>query len=137
MSVYENVALPLCYHQNQTFDEVGSQVNQLLDMVGISQFKDRLPGRIGRSWRPRVGLARALATKPGFLLLDNPLAGLDQEQAAWWVGFLGKLSRGHEFFRGTPVTILATTENSGSWQSSGCQFTFLREGKWTSTEVLV
>ncbi len=135
MTVYENVALPICYHQNQTFEEIEIQVSQLLELIGILHLKDRLPGRIGRGWRPRVGLARALATKPEFLLLDNPLAGLDHEQAAWWVGFLGSLAKGHEWFGGVPVTILATAEDPAPWKESGCQFTFLRDGKWMSDEL--
>ncbi len=136
MSVYENVALPLCYHQNQTFKEVEKPVRELLDLVGISQLRDRLPGRIGRNWRPRVGLARALATKPGFLLLDNPLVGLDHEQAAWWVGFLSSLAKGHAWFGGIPMTVLATAEDPVPWKESGCQFTFLRDGRWTQSEVV-
>lgn len=131
MTVRENVGLPLCYHQNRTFEEVDAQVGKLLELTGISHLKDRLPTHIGRNWRTRVGLARALATKPGFLLLDNPLAGLDHEQAAWWVAFLGDLSKGHEWTGGAPVTILATAEDSTPWKGSGCQFTFLRDGKWT------
>ncbi len=127
MTVIENVALPVCYHLNQSFEEVRSFVDPLLDWMGITHLRDQIPGRIGRGWRPRIGLARALTTKPELLLLDNPLAGLDPDQTSWWLGLLKSLVRGHAWYGGVPVTVLVTASDPAPWNGSECLFTYLHD----------
>ena len=61
-----------------------------LEAMGLGQLVDKLPGALSHGQRKLVGIARALATRPKLLLLDEPAAGLDTGES--WV--LGQRLRG-------------------------------------------
>ncbi|MBW1962581.1 MAG: ABC transporter ATP-binding protein [Deltaproteobacteria bacterium] len=76
MTVFDNIAFPLRIRKASR-SEIDERVERAMEMVGISELKDRLPSAISGGQQQRVAFARAIVYDPAVLLLDEPLSNLD------------------------------------------------------------
>lgn len=127
LTVAENVALPLCYHQNMGADEASAAIDELLAVTHLKPIADVRPHDLPQSWHKRAGLARALALRPDILLADNPLGALDARHSQWWRRFLDDLWLGHSCLGKKPLTIVVTTDDFRHWRGDRLRFALLKE----------
>jgi len=77
MTIGENVGMGLRRVAGMTEEEIRQRVEESLAVVELEGFEDRLPSEISGGQRKRVGLARGIATRPQYVLYDEPTTGLD------------------------------------------------------------
>ncbi len=77
LSVADNVGLGLHRVGGFREDQIRERVRECLHLVDLEGFEDRFPAELSGGQKKRAGLARAIATKPKYLLYDEPTTGLD------------------------------------------------------------
>jgi phospholipid/cholesterol/gamma-HCH transport system ATP-binding protein len=77
MTVAENVGLGLRRIEGMTDEQIRKRVDECLALVELEGYQQRFPAELSGGQKKRAGLARAIATKPTYVLYDEPTTGLD------------------------------------------------------------
>jgi iron(III) transport system ATP-binding protein len=76
MTVYQNIAFGLTMRKMPQ-NLINKRVDEMLELMGLAEWKTHYPSQLSGGQQQRVALARAIAIKPNVLLLDEPLSALD------------------------------------------------------------
>ena len=79
MTVFDNIAYPLKI-KKMPKEEIKKKVEEIMEVVHLSQYADRIPSQLSGGQQQRVALGRALVAEPNLLLLDEPAAGMNPEE---------------------------------------------------------
>lgn len=82
LSIGENVAMGLRKQGQLSLKEIDQRVHEVLELVDLPNVQDRFPAELSGGMRKRVGLARAIALRPKYILYDEPTTGLDPVTSA-------------------------------------------------------
>jgi len=96
MRVRQIVAEPFAIHGGFARGEIRARVAELMRQVGLDpEVLERFPHEFSGGQRQRISIARALALKPEFLVLDEPVSALDVSVGAQVINLLRDLQRTH------------------------------------------
>jgi phospholipid/cholesterol/gamma-HCH transport system ATP-binding protein len=94
LTVAENVAFPMVSRGSQQDpDEIDRRVEELLEMLEVAQFADRLPADLSTGTKRAVAIARALAEDPEVVFYDEPTTMVDPLMAAHVSDLIVKLKQ--------------------------------------------
>lgn len=85
LNVYENIVLPIQLDGGVVDTDF---VEQIIDILGLSEKVNSLPNQLSGGQQQRVAIARALATKPSIILADEPTGNLDSKTSQDVLGLL-------------------------------------------------
>ena len=123
MTVGENVAMALRKMRTMSETEIAERVKESLALVDLPDAENKLPAELSGGMRKRVGIARAIAKRPKYILYDEPTTGLDPVTSAvideLMIRMREKLG----------VTSVVITHDMRSAYSVGTRIAMLYEGK--------
>ena len=120
-TVYENIVLALRV-VGASEREIKTAVASALNQVGLSGRENSYPNQLSGGEQQRVGLARALVTKPPLIIADEPTGNLDDDTAEEIMKMLYEINR-----NGT--TIIMVTHDHNIIDNSGKRVILLEKGK--------
>jgi phospholipid/cholesterol/gamma-HCH transport system ATP-binding protein len=121
MTVAENIALGLA-KRGLDYDAIAERTAESLGVVELSGTEDKYPAELSGGMRKRVGIARAIALKPRYILYDEPTSGLDPVTSAVMDQLMVRT-------RDLGVTGLVVTHDMRSAFCVGDRIAMLHEGR--------
>lgn len=124
LTVAENVAFPLTTRAMPPSDEeIDRRVSELLEMLEVGQFADRLPADLSTGTKRAVAIARALAEDPEGILYDEPTTMVDPLMAAHISDLILKLKKRFQ------KTSIVVTHDTHLAKKLADRVIFLQEGR--------
>jgi len=124
--VFDNVALPLVIAGIHRRD-AGRRVRAALDQVGLLHKEKRIPETLSSGEQQRVGIARAIVSKPKLLIADEPTGNLDPELSL-------EVMRIFRRFNEVGVTLLIASHDIALIDQLGCRRIALENGAVRAVE---
>ncbi len=90
------------YRENEKY--IATQADEILEFLGLSHVRNELAKNLPHGYQKILGVARALATRPKLLMLDEPLGGMNPEEIEFSINAISKL-------RDRGITILVVEHN--------------------------
>lgn len=84
--------------------EMEERIDEVLEMVGMLEKKDKMPHELSGGEQQRIAIARAILNKPRIIIADEPTGNLDPETASYIIELLRQISQ-------TGTAIVMTTHN--------------------------
>ena len=82
MSIGDNVAMGLRKEHKLSEEDIATRVSESLALVDLPGVESKMPAELSGGMRKRVGIARAIARRPKYILYDEPTTGLDPVTSA-------------------------------------------------------
>ena len=127
MTVGENIELALRRHSDYKDADITDRVKYALELVKLSNVSHLMPSNISGGMKKRVGLARAIALTPKYMLYDEPTTGLDVETADWINLLINELKKT------LGVTSIVVTHDIHSAWVVGDRFAIFENGQFIMT----
>lgn len=93
INIYENIVVPGYLAKKYSYKEVDSRATELLEIVGISDCKKRLPSQVSGGQKQRAAIARALINSPKLIFADEPTGALNSKSGTDVLNLLTELNR--------------------------------------------
>lgn len=122
MTVRDNIAYSLKVRK-KTAEEIKTQVEEVANMLGLEELLERKPEELSAGQQQMVAIARALVRKPKLILLDEPMAGLDEQSRRQM------RQRFQEIYQSTEASFLYATHDPAEAMAIGTQIIVLKDGQ--------
>lgn len=128
-TVEENVMFPLNVLTKQSMEEKLDRVNFCLERVGLENANHKMPSEISGGMKKRVGIARAIVTKPNYLFCDEPNSGLDPQTSIKIDNLIKDITDEYE------MTAVVVSHDMNSVLEMGDIVNFMHQGRilWTGS----
>ena len=123
LTIGENVSMGLRKQGELSDGEIAERVDEALNMVDLPNVAERFPAELSGGMRKRVGIARAIALRPKYILYDEPTTGLDPVTSAVIDQLMLRMQRQLD------VTSVVITHDMRSAYTVGTRIALLYEGK--------
>jgi len=123
LTIGENVAMGLRKQGELTEREISDRVEETLDLVDLPNISNHFPPELSGGMRKRVGIARAIALRPKYILYDEPTTGLDPVTSAVIDQLMLRMQ--HQL----GVTSVVITHDMRSAYTVGTRIAMLYQGK--------
>ena len=131
-TVYEVVSAAL-YAKKGLFKRISKEdkkkVDDVLEMVGMKEYKKRLIGRLSGGQQQRVFIARALVKNPEILIFDEPTVGIDAKSAESITKLISELNK-------NGITVIMTNHDTHSLKKEANKILTLKQDGTAEFEIL-
>jgi phospholipid/cholesterol/gamma-HCH transport system ATP-binding protein len=123
LTVRENIEFPLDERAELSAEQIDARVEELAEMLEITEFLDKLPDELSTGMKRAVAIGRALAQDPEAILFDEPTTMVDPIMAAHVSNLILKLKQAMH------KTSVVVTHDTHLGKKIADQLVFLKEGK--------